>query len=132
MITESTIYWVTRLDYLQTLIIGLGIGIGFISLLWLVLSCFSHSECYGSEKSYCNKHIFGSLVSFIFSICLLVAGCFIPNTKEVCAMKILPKVINNEEVQKLPNKVVELANEWLDELKPKKNIERKQNRKDKK
>ena len=44
---------------------------------------------------------------------------FIPTTKEMCAIKIIPRVVNNEKVQELPEKFVELANEWVEELKPK-------------
>ena len=38
----------------------------------------------------------------------------------MCAIKAIPVIVNNEQVQELPNKVVELANEWIDELKPNK------------
>ena len=44
---------------------------------------------------------------------------FVPTTKEMCAIKLVPMIANDEQVQELPNKVVDLANEWLDELKPK-------------
>ena len=37
----------------------------------------------------------------------------------MCAIKVIPLVANDETVQELPSKVVELADEWLDELRPK-------------
>jgi hypothetical protein len=55
---------------------------------------------------------------FLFLV-LAGSGVFIPTTKQMAVIMVAPKVINNEQVQKLPNQVLELANEWLEELKPK-------------
>lgn len=56
----------------------------------------------------------------VFIICIMF---FIPTTKEYCAIKVIPAIANNQQVQELPNKVIELANEWMEELKPKKDNE---------
>jgi len=55
-------------------------------------------------------------------ICLFswLAIAFLPTTKQACAIYVIPRIVNNKEVQELPEKVVDLANEWLEELKPKK------------
>lgn len=44
----------------------------------------------------------------------------LPTTKEMCVIKAIPMLVNNDEVQEIPEKVLELATEWLDELKPNK------------
>jgi hypothetical protein len=59
---------------------------------------------------------------WLVCLCLAIGSLFIPTTKQMCVIKVLPVIANNEDVQKLPDKVVDLANDWLDELKPKKEI----------
>ena len=36
--------------------------------------------------------------------------------KEMCVIKVLPIITQDREIQKLPSKVVEIVNDWLDEL----------------
>ena len=45
---------------------------------------------------------------------------FIPTTKQMAAVMVLPKIINNESVQEMPDKIFKLGIEWLDELRPEK------------
>lgn len=118
MITGTEIYWVTRLDYFQTTALVAGaIGV-VLAAIWTIVSigiwCDNDKE--GREMfKFAAKTL---LVMFV----LLVSGFFIPSTKEMCAVKALPAIINNEDVQAMPDKLVGLANEWLDELKPQKKI----------
>ena len=44
----------------------------------------------------------------------------IPSTKQVAAIYVLPKMMNNEVLKGIPNKIVDLADDWIDELSPKK------------
>jgi hypothetical protein len=63
----------------------------------------------------------------VFVLCVIVAigGSLIPSTKEAAAIYLLPKIVNNEKVQKLPENFTNLLNakmeEWIgDTLKEKK------------
>lgn len=47
---------------------------------------------------------------------LLVA--FIPSGKTLAAMYVIPPIVNSSAVQELPSELVEVAREWLDELRP--------------
>ena len=51
--------------------------------------------------------IFG--ISLIFSIVT-------PTTNQAAVIYCLPKIASNEQVQKIPNKLLELSNNWLDEM----------------
>lgn len=51
----------------------------------------------------------------IMAILLLFIGIILPTTKQAAAIYFVPKVINNKEVSKMPNKLVTLANDWMDE-----------------
>ena len=42
----------------------------------------------------------------------------LPSTKEMAIIYVVPKVINNETVAKIPSKLLLLSSEWIDELRP--------------
>ena len=50
----------------------------------------------------------------------LLALVFIPSTKQMAAIMIVPRLANSEKVQTIGNKVYDLAVEWMEELKPNK------------
>lgn len=128
MITESEMYWLTRLYSLHIIALVVSITFTVLSGIWLVVSAICHSvNIHESEKGYTQnkellpvsrKSLRWSIPCFILSWILITGACLIPTTKEMCAIKAIPMIVNNEQVQELPNKVVELANEWIDELKP--------------
>ena len=123
MITESTIYWITRMDYLKGFMEVVG-GIGLFCGVFLVgLFLILRHDAYDDAKSYWAKWAKVAIIGSVLGLCLALGSCFTPNTKEMCAIKAIPIIVNNEQVQELPNKVVELANEWIEELKPSKDSE---------
>ena len=52
----------------------------------------------------------------IASICGLIA-IFTPSSKTVAAMVVIPPIVNNEQVQQLPNNVLEFINDYLKDAK---------------
>jgi len=111
MITESQIYWITRMDYIQTALFVLGgitTGLAVVGFIISAICCMLNVISGDSEAKR------------------MMSACFVPSTKELCAIKVIPKIVNNEEVQELPNRVVELAGEWLENLKPEKYQEERQ------
>lgn len=117
-ITESTVYWITRMDYLQRGTLTIGIMLFVIAVLWLVVASCARANAHKDDKPELNKHLIIAAIAACLFLSLGIGGLFIPNTKEMCAIKIIPIVANNEETQELPNKVMELVNEWIEELKP--------------
>jgi hypothetical protein len=108
MITESDIYWITRFDYFQTGVLVVGAILVFLFTLLLVMAC--------AEEEHRGK----GAIALLCGILILIGGLFIPSTKEYCAIKVLPKIINDEQVQQMPKKVLDFADEWLEELRPEK------------
>ena len=113
MITESDIYWLTRLDSLKlfmgiaTFLFGLGGIIGFVHLF--------------ADKGLSPKEAWRKVrIPLLLSAFLAVALVLNHSTKEMCAIKIVPMVVNDEGVQEIPQRLVGLANEWIAELRPKK------------
>ena len=51
----------------------------------------------------------------IGALLLGFVGIILPTTKQAAAIYFVPKVINNKQVCKMPDKLVTLANSWMDE-----------------
>ena len=122
MITESEMYWITRLDYIHDFLFIFG-GVGFvISQIVAATLAVVGEDHYADAKTYYKRAKQFVLLS-IFFLLLIIYGLFTPTTKEFAAIKLVPIIVNDESVQQLPEKVVELANDWIDELKPEKVLE---------
>jgi hypothetical protein len=54
----------------------------------------------------------------------LLIGLFTPSTKEMVAIYMIPKIVNNEQVQKLPDNAMKFLNgkfeEWINDMAGKK------------
>jgi hypothetical protein len=94
MITESSIYWILKLDDIRTLF-GVATSIfgvvTFISaVVWALNSCDNISFSV-SAKRFCIK---------AFSACAVCAAAiaFIPSTKQMAMIKVLPAIANSEIV----------------------------------
>lgn len=124
MITKSTIYWITRMDYLQEFALTVSITICICCLVGVIVSCIiKYTNSYEDNVKKAKRALRWFLPLTLLSFILVLGAMLIPSTKELCAIKAIPIIINNKQVQELPNKVVELANEWIDELKPNKDSE---------
>ena len=119
------IYWITRLDSIMGCAIVLSIlgGIGcVVYIVWRILEGVhyegTYSSSWGGEQYGLARKAIGRVVIPIFVAGLLVA-VFIPTTKEACAIYLIPKIANNEQVQKVPEQALRLLNakleEWIDD-----------------
>lgn len=67
------------------------------------------------------KKFKGPLIIILIGISATVLT-ILPNKKEIAAIYIIPKIYNtistNEAIKKLPNNLLDLANDWLKELSP--------------
>ena len=116
-ITPSFIYWITRLDYFNAIsmifafISGVGLIISIVGLL---------NTTYSEDKNGILISCKGLRMSVpIFFITILFLT-FLPTTKEACAMYIIPKVANNENIQNISKEFYDLALDWMKELHPNK------------
>jgi len=114
MITESEIYWITRYDYFQcfSLIVG-----GLLSIGGLIAVIASVCEIFDTDN---YRPIKTALPLFLLFLLVLIGGLFIPSTKEMCAIKVIPMIANNQDIQEIPKQLADLASEWIEELKPNK------------
>ena len=120
-ITESTIYWITRLDGIQAAaetvgtigIILIGAVVPFTSAMVADFAC---SNIAVAMKRDCKKWL---PLWIVFTI-IAISSLFIPTTKEMCAIKVIPIIANNDSIKEIPNDIAVLAHEWVEELKPQK------------
>jgi hypothetical protein len=113
MITAWDIYWITRLDTLNVAFhVMLAISVVACMLLPILYLAFIDFEL----RSLANVI---TKFSIPIVIALIVIGgfgwTFTPTTKEACAIYLIPKIANNEQVQKIPNNFAKLLNTKMEE-----------------
>jgi len=88
--TESAIYWITRLEGLK-IFLGLMVGLGSFGMVLGITGMLMMSEFGPKDKDYrLAKSIFKWSTPFAFL--MLAISIFIPTTKEMIAIKVIPRV----------------------------------------
>ena len=114
MITTQQMYWLTRLDDIA-LTLGLFIIGGVIAAIVLYIV---GSTAFDIDDDS-SKKLQRTATRLLYAVALAtVIGIFVPSTKEMAAIIVIPRIVNNEKVQDAGNKLYVLAVEWLDALKP--------------
>lgn len=104
MITSWDVYWITRLD---------SIGV----FLFLVMVAFFFLGCIFLAKD----NVFSKITIACFAISFLIGiiSVFSPSTKECAMIYLIPKIANNEQIQKVPDNAARLLNakmeEWIND-----------------
>jgi hypothetical protein len=122
MIDESMIYWMTRLDAIKSVITLVAAVLGGVCWMPILFGAISWVDAVpGSENKKLGLRVLTVGVSVaLFVFVMLVGNAFIPTTREMAAIKIIPRIANSEDVQALGSEIPKLAREWLEELRPKK------------
>lgn len=112
VVSSWTIYWVTRCDAIHTAATIFAIGFAIMASVWI-------PACLDSE---CRKTtlVMGEIVFVSMFVLSIGIAIFVPSTKQAAAIIVIPKIANSQNVKDLGAGVVELAKEWIVELKPKK------------
>lgn len=108
MITEEMLYWIFRLDAIKVFCIFIEFLVGAISLMLTCSLINVHDMVTPGDPFYKKLWItaFGMYAALIVSTLTLI---FLPSTKEMAAIKIIPVICNSEFVQKeLPKESKEL------------------------
>ncbi len=101
--TGWQMYWILMLDNLccaaaMAMILCGGIGAFLLAM--------------GHGESNRKALMAGKIVLTIAAISVLLA-IFVPSTKQMAAIIVVPKIVNSEQVQEMPENLIELANEWV-------------------
>jgi hypothetical protein len=120
------VYLILKLDILceTVLFFGLSCGLTLAFLIYCYKSEYGKGSSGHSPKkdaecieAKCVKRWIGiCAILFIFSNMLYIV---IPNTKQAGIIYLLPKIANNENIQKIPNDIAALAQkqlkQWLED-----------------
>lgn len=96
MITESMVYWITRLD-------NIGLFLGLLNIPFIFLSILFGIFWLENNYDWAKKWFLLVLALFIIDILTLV---FLPSTRDMVYIKVLPKVsdpafLESPNVQKI-------------------------------
>lgn len=124
VVTESMMYWVTRMDHIGNLLLGVG-----IFMLAALVAIAAVSGCLAVDGfTEQNKHLWATLLPLgvgcaLVALFLFSARAMVPTTKEYAAIKVIPLVANSEEAAsagKEAKEILGLASEWAkDQLRAK-------------
>ena len=133
--TETTMYWITRLDGVRSLLNGSGILCGVVffvgALFWVIAASIRKAnERYNRDdhvdsdwaqaKAIENTAKPFALWGLALSTALSVAHVFIPTTREMVAIKVVPAIASPDMCEKLKDvsrDFVDVAAEWLKDVK---------------
>ena len=136
--TESAMYWLTRLDGVHSFINGLEFPLVLVATVAALTTAISYAvaKCdekdaeqsgYAKEQFELAKGFFKtSLKTFACAAaaatCLGAASVFVPTTKEMAAIKVVPVLAGPETAEKLKemsSDMVDAAAQWLKDAKEK-------------
>jgi hypothetical protein len=123
ILSPFEVYCILKLDTLVNLgiVFSLILG-GIVVALWIAYHCYYHDGIGYDEEDrdvkIAKRIRPQAICTSIILVILIVATALIPTTKQMAAIIVLPKIVNNEVVQQIPDKILGLGLEWLNELKP--------------
>jgi len=109
--TSFQFYILTRLDSIGILCFVIAIISGMV-IFWLSLFSYDQRD---EIRELFKHYIKLSVIIFIISISVTV---LLPTTKEALLIYSVPQILNNKEMQKLPDNVLRLLNEKIEEWRP--------------
>lgn len=126
MITTTQMYWLTRLDDIRHVLGSIiWMPIAWVTIVAVVsfccfLACIDMDDVRPVVVKRINKASWMCVPAVFWIVATQIAMALIPSTAQMAAIVVVPRIVNNEKVQTVGNRLYDLAAEWLDELRPKK------------
>ena len=121
MITESAIYWILKLDDIKTffwLPIIICAILSVVFLLFSIVSFFESLPCPSDEeKKYTKFTVKFCLIAASIWISLSCINCFIPSTKQMAMIKVIPAITNSEFAADMSKDAKELYKMGIEAIK---------------
>ena len=112
--TASELYWILQLDEIKALLQGP------LNILWVVLLVSSgFLAAFLFENHKLKTAISTAVITGLLFICLTtvwIASAFIPTSKNMAVIHVLPKIVNNEELKIEAKELYDLAKQGLSDL----------------
>ena len=109
MITHIQMYWLLKLDD----ICGFSIVVLTVALLVFLFSTigkltFCDNDLYDTKSITKTRNIALCVALFFGAIAI-----FLPSTKQMAAIITIPAIVNNQKVQEIGNKTLDISNDLL-------------------
>jgi len=106
------LYWILKLDSILNLVTFATVILGII-IICTYLALIISAGTYDNEKirSWKDKYIKKLFIGFFICSTILI---FTPNTTDIIMLKTIPKITNNEKIQQMPEKLIEIVDKQLD------------------
>lgn len=126
--TESTMYWITRLDGLHSFFNGIQVLSTIALFVAIVVFAITYNvmminKDYGQDSSdYVIAKSINSIALKVLipALCMLLScslvQVFVPTTKEMIAIKVIPTVATSEQsakIKDISNDALDMASAWL-------------------
>ena len=108
MITTTQMYWLVTMDSIVHASAILAIALGVMAFLTIPMVLDDDLP----------KRTPSAIA--LAAVAFALVAAFVPTTRQMAAIVMVPKIANNEKVQAAGNKLYDLAVEWMDELRPRK------------
>jgi len=102
MITTGMVYWIIMLDQISKIFVLFSFGFGLF-LFWF--TGFTLADDKKLPKYY--------PILVVLELLFICAATFIPNTKQMATIYLLPKVINNEKIQSIGERTLDVGDKLL-------------------
>ena len=118
MITPSVVYWVATVDRIAGFC-AITAGLSLVSLLLLWFAHFQGlCENVDGARSACRELRRVVRIALLVCVTTTVVAIFLPSSKTLAAMYVIPAIANNEKIRDVGNQLYDLAVEWMNELRP--------------
>lgn len=108
MITPMQMYWLLKLDDIRGFCAFL-VGFAILAII-ISLAVYNIDETERVRKNVTLGFAFGLFCLGLFGGALT----FLPSTKQMAAIYVVPALVNNEKVQQIGGKTLDISNQLLD------------------
>jgi len=127
--TPKMLYWLLKLDDIRAFFDDVATPFLFIGILAVIAFLAAHiflvcMDQYTEKDEIAAAHKTAKITGWVGIPCLFIVMllygilALTPTTKQMAIIYVAPKIINNEQAQKIPQKLLDLTDDWIDELKP--------------
>lgn len=115
--TNWQMYWLLRLDRIVE-ILQVGAVTCFavaiiLACIYLIIKLIGEGLDDDEPKRVAAALVLPTKIAIVASVILACLFAFTPTTKQMAAIIVVPKIINNKDVQEIPQNLIELCNEWV-------------------
>lgn len=120
MITSAQMYWITRLDNIHDAACAILAAVAVAAAACSII-CFMTGVSFDDDDKALSLRLLRMAKRLFFAmIATISVAAFVPTTKEMAAIIVVPRIANGEKVGELCGQLYELATAWMAELAPKK------------